>query len=77
MATESFEVMQTFGLDGSSYKMMVKDRDGNRYFVWYSYGIGINIGDEVLITIDDNRWKTISNPRNGSSSDITQVNLIT
>jgi len=77
MVTQSFEVVQTFGLDGSSFKIMVKDWDGNRYLVWHFDSIGISIGDEVLITIDNNNWKTISNPWNGSSSNITQVNLIT
>lgn len=78
MTTETFEVLQTFGLDNSNYKIIVKDWDGNRYFVWYFSYIGISLGDKVLITIDNyNDWKTISNPWNGSSSRITEVNLIT
>jgi hypothetical protein len=77
MTTESFKVLQKFGLDGMSYKILIQDWSGNRYFVWHYDYIEIDIGQEVLITIDDYKdWKTISNPDNGKSSHITGVNQI-
>ncbi|GET37691.1 hypothetical protein [Microseira wollei] len=49
MRTESFKVLQTFGLESYSYKMLVQAKSGNRYIVWYPDNLGVDVGQEVLI----------------------------
>jgi hypothetical protein len=73
-STESMVVLQTFGLDGSYYKVMVKAKSGNRYFVWYYYALGISKGSTVIITFDYwGDWKTITNPANGKEQPVSKV----
>ena len=76
--TFSFTFVQGFGLNGSTYKAMVKSpRSGDRYFVWYYYPIGINNGEEVVINIDSyGDWTRISNPSNGKTSNIAKVEKV-
>jgi len=76
-STASMVVVQTFGEDssnGMNYKIMVKARSGNRYFVWYYYALGISKGSTVIITFDNwDDWKTITNPANGKEQSINKV----
>lgn len=79
--TVSFTFLQAFNKDGSFHKIMVRSRNGNRYFVWYYDSLcrGNNCptqGSEVLIEIDGNSWEKISNPQNGRSSNIWKVNRV-
>ena len=79
--TVSFTFLQAFSKDGSTYKVMVRSRNGNRYFVWYFDSLcqGNNCpsqGSEVLIEINGNSWRKISNPQNGRSSNIWKVNKV-
>lgn len=76
MATESFKFLQNFGLDGSYYKKLVQAKSGNRYFVWHSYSIHAEPGQEVLITIENDYWKSINNPKNGESSSIEKISKV-
>jgi hypothetical protein len=75
--TSTMTVLQTFGEDSNNsmdYKIMVKAPSGNRYFVWYRYSLGINIGSSVIITLDSyGDWLTISNPQNGAEQNISKV----
>jgi len=76
-STASMVVLQTFGEDhsnGLNYKVMVKAKSGNRYFVWYYYALGISKGSTVIITFDNwGDWKTITNPANGKEQKINKV----
>ncbi|WP_017721046.1 hypothetical protein [Kamptonema formosum] len=71
MATESFKVLQTFGIDYTKYKILVQAKSSNRYFVWYEDKIEADVGQEVLITYEGDSWQTINNPSNGRRSRIT------
>jgi hypothetical protein len=73
-STESMTVVQAFGVDDSYYKIMVKAKSGNRFFVWYYYALNVDIGGTVIITFDNyGDWKTITNPANGKEQDIHKV----
>ncbi|GAB4276770.1 MAG: hypothetical protein Fur0025_02220 [Oscillatoriaceae cyanobacterium] len=76
MATESFKVLQTFGIDYTKYKILVQAKSNNRYLVWYEEQIGADLGQEVLITYDGNNWQTINNPSNGRRARITQAEKV-
>ncbi|HIK09670.1 MAG TPA: hypothetical protein IGS52_05290 [Oscillatoriaceae cyanobacterium M33_DOE_052] len=76
MATESFKVIQTFGIDYTKYKILVQAKSSNRYFVWYEEQIGADLGQEVLITYEGNNWQTINNPLNGRRARITQAEKV-
>ena len=79
MATESFQVLQTFGYQPGRgiYKLLLQTKNGKRYLVWYFNQIEVNAGEEVLISIDYyNNWKQINNPRNGKQADIAEVNTV-
>lgn len=71
MATESFKVLQTFGIDYTKYKILVQAKSSNRYFVWYDEKIEADVNQEVLITYEGNSWQTINNPQNGRRAKIT------
>ncbi|NET90908.1 MAG: hypothetical protein F6K45_22920 [Kamptonema sp. SIO1D9] len=76
MTTESLKILQTFGWDSVSYKVLVQAKSGNRYLLWYYYPLAIEVGQEVLISFSYNTWVQINNPRNGKSSKIHQVSKI-
>lgn len=76
MRTESFKVLQKFGLEYPYYKILVQAKSGNRYFVWYHDSLGIDVGQEVLINFDDDYWRTINNPKNGNKSNIGKVSKV-
>ncbi|MCC3410859.1 MULTISPECIES: hypothetical protein [unclassified Microcoleus] len=76
MATESFKVLQKFGLENLYYKILVQAKSGNRYFVWYYDSLDADVSQEVLINFDDDYWRTINNPRNGNKSNIGKVNKV-
>ncbi len=76
MATESFKVLQTFGIDYTKYKILVQAKSSNRYFVWYEEQIGADLGQEVLITYEGNNWQTINNPLKGKRARITQAEKV-
>jgi hypothetical protein len=58
---------------GICNKIIVQDKNGNRWFVWYYYKLGISEGDKVLITFDGNEWKKISNLENGKEEKVRKV----
>lgn len=77
MRTESFKILQTFGLESYSYKMLVQAKSGNRYIVWYSDSLGVQVGQEVLIDFNDyDDWRTVDNPKNGKKSDVSKVSKV-
>lgn len=76
MRTESFLVLQIFGLEYPNYKMLDRGKSGNRYIVWYPDSLGVDVGQEVLIDFNDDSWRTIDNPRNGKKSDIAKVSKV-
>ncbi len=78
MKTESFQVLQTFGLEYPYYKILIQAQSGNRYIVWYPDSLGVNLGQEVLIDFNSSgHWITIDNPKNGSKSRILKVSKVT
>jgi hypothetical protein len=77
MRTESFKVLQSFGLEYPNYKLLAQAKSGNRYIVWYPDSLGIDVGQEVLIDFSDyDDWRTIDNPRNGKKSSISKVSKV-
>ncbi|MDJ1173207.1 hypothetical protein [Roseofilum capinflatum] len=76
MKTESFQVLQVFGLEYPNYKILVQDKNKNRYIVWYYDRLSINIGQEVLIDFKSDNWLTINNPKNGNKSSISKVSKV-
>jgi hypothetical protein len=69
-----FWVISTFGYDGSYYKILVENKSGHRYYVWYGYSIGTAEGERVTITIQDKgysfeKWTSIESS-NGQTSSI-------
>lgn len=77
MRTEAFKVLQTFGLEGLTYKILIQAKSGNRYIVLYPDRLGVDVGQEILIDFNDyNDWQTIDNPKNGSKSNISQVSKV-
>lgn len=77
MRTESFKVVQTFGLEYPNYKMLVQAKNGNRYIVWYPDSLGVDVGQEVLIDFNNSDdWRTVDNPKKGQKSSISKVSKV-
>ncbi len=77
MRTESFKVLQTFGLEYPNYKMLLQAKSGNRYIVWYPDILEVDVGQEVLIDFNDyDDWRTVDNPRNGRKSSVSKVSKV-
>ena len=77
MRTESFKVLQTFGLEYPNYKMLVQAKSGNRYIVWYRDILEVDVGQEVLIDFNNSdEWQTVDNPKNGRKSSISKVSKV-
>jgi hypothetical protein len=79
MSSASFKVVSVFGLDGCLYKLLIQSyRTGNRFLIWYYDQVGLQIGEEAIITADSNwdYWYSISNPRTGRDSNISRWNKV-
>ena len=77
-SAQTMKFVQSFGQDsnnGYHHKIMVQSyTTGNQFFVWYYYSLGLEDGQDVVITFDDSKnWVKISNPKNGKDSDIYKV----
>ncbi len=75
MKTQTMLYVQSFPDDAGYHKIMVQSYDtGRRWFIWYWYSLGIEEGQDVLITFDNlDYWSKISNLVNGNESDIHSV----
>ncbi|MEG3860318.1 hypothetical protein [Microcoleus sp. herbarium12] len=77
MRTESFKVLQTFGLEYPNYKMLVQAKSNNRYILWYPDSLEVAVGQEILIDFNDyDDWRTVDNPKNGRKSSISKVSKV-
>ncbi|HLO51716.1 MAG TPA: hypothetical protein VK211_25105 [Kamptonema sp.] len=77
MRTASYQVLQAFGLEYPNYKILVQAHSSNRYIIWYSHILEVDVGQEVPIDFnayDD--WQTVDNPRNGRKSSISKVSKV-
>jgi hypothetical protein len=62
---------------GCSYEcdITIKGASGTRFDVYYTSGIGVNVGSRVIVLFDNNdNWKRISNASTGVSAIILRVN---
>ncbi|GEM_PF-5207556 len=76
--TESVIKIQDFGLDGYiNYKIMVQNKNGIYFFVWYPDSLDSEIGDVLIVTFSDFGsdiyWEVITNPKNGRESKIAKI----
>jgi hypothetical protein len=69
-----YTVTKTWGCGSSGCNIYIKGASGNIFDIYYTSGIGVNVGDRVIVLFDnDDNWKRISNASTGVSATITSV----
>ncbi len=80
--TQTMKFVKSMGTEyvsgtGSCHKIMVQSyASGKRWFVWYYNSLGIDEGDNVLITFggyNNKYWRSISNLKNGKWTKVKKV----
>ncbi len=80
--TQTMKFVKSMGTEyvsgeGNCHKIVIQSYEtGKRWFVWYYNSLGIDEGDDVLITFggyNDEYWQTISNLKNGNWTKILKL----